>query len=224
MLTANAIDAMRETYKPIEVAELETILEKHSPKELISYKTDDENFSATTISQTPVKPSESPSKASNTPSATIYPTAIESPLKSAKMPLYVDAPAEDTDDDFFTARDIEIFAKTCPTINLDIALQYCMDSKSFLIQLLETFCEDEKSEKLQAVFDSRDIKNYQILVHGLKSTSLLIGAENLSEEAKALELAAKANDLDKILDSHEILMTNYAEVRKQISKWLEGES
>lgn len=135
-----------------------------------------------------------------------------------------DMPVEDADDDTFNTREKEIFAKACPTINLDTAMQYCMDSKNFLIQMLETFCEDEKSKKIQTAFDSRDIKNYQILVHGLKSTSLLIGAENLSEEAKSLELAAKANDLDKILNGHGNLMANYAEIRTQISKWLEGTS
>ena len=85
-----------------------------------------------------------------------------------------------------------------------------------------TFTDIKRAEKIQAAFDDEDIKNYQILVHALKSTSLSIGAENLSEQAKALELAAKDNDVAKIHAGHADLMTSYRKVREQIADWLEA--
>lgn len=193
MLTASAIAGMREVYlregfddylsKPIEVAALETILERHLPAEIVSFKSDE-------------------------------PQKISPPEKISEP---VDEPI---DDDTFTESERKIFIADCPDINLDTALKYCMDSKSFLVQIFETYCEEEKSEKIQAAFDARDLKNYQILVHGLKSTSLSIGAENLSEQAKKLELAAKANDLEKILAGHDDLMSAYKKVREQIATYL----
>ena len=99
-----------------------------------------------------------------------------------------------------------------------------MDSKEFFKEMLETFNDDEKAAKIQTVFESGDIKNYQILVHALKSTSLSIGAENLSEKARHLEHAAKENNVEEIQANHEDMMTAYKNVRDQISKWLEASS
>ena len=199
MLTASAIAGMREIYlregfddylsKPIDVAALETILERHLPAEIVSFKTEE--------------------SAIDEPPAAVDKSATEPATELATEPVIKSETETEADDDTFTERDRKIFAETCPTINLDTALEYCMDSKEFLIQMLETFCEDEKSDKIQAAFDSRDVKNYQVLVHGLKSTSLLIGAEDLSERAKKLELAANGD-----------LMTTYKTVREQIAEYL----
>lgn len=202
MLTASAIAGMREVYlregfddylsKPIDVAELETILERHLPAELVTFESD----AKPKISQPPAQ--------------------IQQPEKIS------DDADEPAGDDEFSKRERKIFAVMCPDINLDTALQYTMDSKEFLTQMLMTFTDEQRVEKIQAAFDAQDVKNYQILVHALKSTSLSIGAENLSAHAKSLELAAKNNDLEKILAGHAELMTDYQKVREQILKWLEA--
>ena len=59
-------------------------------------------------------------------------------------------------------------------------------------------------------------------MHALKSTSLSIGVESLSEQAKSLELAAKDNNIDEIRAGHGDLMAAYQKVRAEISKWLEA--
>jgi HPt (histidine-containing phosphotransfer) domain-containing protein len=41
----------------------------------------------------------------------------------------------------------------------------------------------------------KDVKSFEILVHGIKSSSKMIGAMNVSEQAKALENKAEAGDL-----------------------------
>lgn len=46
-------------------------------------------------------------------------------------------------------------------------------------------------------------------MHALKSTSLSIGTVELSEEAKELEMAAKANDMDYIRLHHGETMEKY---------------
>jgi signal transduction histidine kinase/DNA-binding response OmpR family regulator len=208
MLTAGAIAGMKELYlregfddylsKPIDVRELEAILERHLPAELISFESDD------TQKVPEQKISEQPAQ-------------IQPPEEIQEV-------EEQVGEDEFSKRERKHFAEVCPDINLDVALQYCMDSKSFLTQMLTTFIDAKRVEKIQEAFDAQDIKNYQILVHALKSTSLSIGAENLSARAKSLELAAKADDVEKILAGHAELMSDYENVRSQISKWLEGDS
>ena len=195
MLTASAIAGMRETYlregfddylsKPIEVSELEKILEKHLPAELVAFESD-------------------------TQTAPIEPAPIEDD--------------EPVGEDEFSRREKKFFATTCPDIDLEIALKYCMDSKSFYVQMLTTFVDIKRAEKIQAAFESDDVKNYQILVHALKSTSLSIGATALSERAKNLELAAKENRLEELRANHGALMVEYQKVREEISKWLEANS
>ena len=96
-----------------------------------------------------------------------------------------------------------------------------MDSKSFLIEIMREFKEDKKVAAIQAAFDAEDWKNYQVLVHALKSTALTIGAKDLSESAKEMEMAAKENKIDLIKIAHEILMEDYAKIRAEIKAWLE---
>ena len=209
MLTASAIAGMREEYlregfddylsKPIDVSELELILEKHLPEEIVSFEIE---------GQESVQESE-----------------VESQKEVVKEePKKIVEEEEIVGEDEFSKREKKNFAETCPDINLEVGLQYCMNSKDFFVQMLTTFTDGKKAEKIQAVFESGDWKNYQILVHALKSTSLSIGAENLSEQAKHLELAAKENKVKEIQSNHAELMTTYKKVCGQISKWLEGRS
>lgn len=53
---------------------------------------------------------------------------------------------------------------------------------------------DEKSDKIERLLQSDDIKNYTIEVHALKSSSKLIGATELSEKAAMLEKCGHENE------------------------------
>ena len=197
MLTASAIAGMREIYlregfddylsKPIDVSELEKMLEKHLPADLVQFEEEEEKKITVT-------------------------EKIE--LK------VVEEPEEVVGEDEFSRKEREKFAATCSDINLETGLKYCMDSKSFFVQMLTTFTDAKKADKIQEKYDASDWKNYQILVHALKSTSLSIGAESLSEAAKKLELAAKNNSEEEIRANHDNLMADYKKVREEIEKWL----
>ena len=65
-------------------------------------------------------------------------------------------------------------------------------------------------------------KNYQIHVHALKSTSLNIGAEKLSEHAKALEFAAKDADYPYIREHHAGVIAEYGELLAELKKGMGG--
>ena len=144
---------------------------------------------------------------------------VEAPKVAAKVEV-----EETNGADEFSQREKKIFAETCPDIDLETGLKYCMGSKEFFLQVLTTFTDAKKAEKIQEKFDAQDWKGYQILVHALKSTSLSIGAEKLSEAAKILELAAKNKEAEKISANHSDLMTAYKKVREEIEKYLSGAS
>lgn len=59
--------------------------------------------------------------------------------------------------------------------------------------------------------------DYAIKAHALKSTSLTIGAEGLSAQAKALEQAGKNGDVEYIRENHPLLLQMYGEVCESIA-------
>lgn len=79
-------------------------------------------------------------------------------------------------------------------INQKLGLQYCTDSIALYKEVLAAYCESCEDEitKMEAALKGEDWKKYTVFVHGLKSTSMNIGAEELSKAAKELEFAGKA--------------------------------
>ena len=103
-------------------------------------------------------------------------------------------------------------------INAETGLRYSGNNAAMYGNMLDIYFNNstEITERLTDAFDSNDIKNYEIVVHSLKSTSLGIGAEKLSEEARLLEKAAKGNDFDYIKAHHKETMELYRSVLYEI--------
>ena len=70
----------------------------------------------------------------------------------------------------------------------------------------------EKLEQIKELFEKNDWKNYVIEVHALKSSSLTIGAKQLSELAKELELAGKGGDYRLIMEKNGDMLEMYSKV------------
>ena len=81
------------------------------------------------------------------------------------------------------------------------------------------FCAQsgEKQAEIVSLYDSANWTDYAIKVHALKSTSLTIGAEALSAQAKELELAGKRGDEDFIRANHPALMDAYDAICAQLA-------
>ena len=75
-------------------------------------------------------------------------------------------------------------------------------------------------EKIETFFEEQDWKNYTILVHSIKSSSMNIGAEALSELAKKLEAAGKKEDISYILENHAEMTAEYRRVVQVIKEGL----
>ena len=105
---------------------------------------------------------------------------------------------------------------------LDIAtgLMYCMNDEAFYKEMLGEYALADKIERLTKFFEEMDTDNYRTVVHALKSTSMTIGAVTLSEKAKALEMAAKENDIEYIKMHHQEVLSEYSLLTEQLRKIL----
>lgn len=99
-------------------------------------------------------------------------------------------------------------------INPGTGLEYCQQDDGLYDSLLQEYARSfgKKQESMQAYYDAKDWKQYGILVHALKSTSRMIGAESLARAAEALEKAAKEENAEVILAHHADAMEQYKTV------------
>ena len=202
VLTANAITNARDEYlaagfddylsKPIDAEELETIIAKYLPKDLVSYEGEE-------------VPSLPPAEEKE-PSAEKEPEAEKEPLNE--------------DEDTFSEEELSSLADLCPMLDASVGLDNCMGLKSLYIDVLKDYQKDERMEKIEALYEKQDVKGYRIAVHALKGTSGTLGALALAEKAKAQEMAAKAEDWEAVTQSHQSLMEDYRELCLGLREWL----
>ncbi len=104
-------------------------------------------------------------------------------------------------------------------INAQIGLDYCCGDESFYIEMLRMFHGQSKDKRAEiaSLYEAENWPDYAVKVHALKSTSLTIGAEELSEQAKALEQAGKKEDIPYIQKNHQKLLEMYDNVCRSIA-------
>lgn len=97
-----------------------------------------------------------------------------------------------------------------PGIDPEAAVKNSGSEEAFLSVLKIYYDSYEvKSGEIQKFFDSVDWENYTIKVHALKSSSRLVGAIQLGNDAEAMEMAGKERDTGYITAHHEALMNEY---------------
>ena len=200
-LTANAVAGAKEMLiaegfqdflsKPVEIASMHRILEKYLPDAKKIYDFEDD---ATDVQS---------GETVYNDHETIY-EQLHNPQASVKEPG-----AE-------TARE-----DTAADIDEKQGALYCGSLEDFE-DILKIHYEDyeENSQKIQAFYDSKDWKNYVILVHGLKSSMKSVGIMKLSDMCLGLELAGKENRIDYILKNHDAMMAEYGRIHDVIGNRL----
>ncbi len=111
-----------------------------------------------------------------------------------------------------------------PFLDTETGVTYCANDEDFYLEMLDTYCKGSKLEEIEKCYAGKDWANYRILVHALKSTSLSIGAAQLSEKAKALETAAKEGDVPYIEGHHADCMAAYQRLLAGIDAGLHGKA
>lgn len=109
-----------------------------------------------------------------------------------------------------------------PLLDIDKCISYIGGNEEAYGEILSIFAREseEKIELIKTLFEQGDLKNYKIEVHALKSSSLNIGAVELSELAKELEAAGKEGNLDGAEEKHNELLRLYTEVVEAARKYL----
>ncbi len=216
-LTANTVSGAREMFrsegftefvpKPIERTVLERVLRKVLPKSCIQYsegRTD----------------KDAPMEVSGTAGA----EGIPEPGAAKGGP---GAPAETPEASGFrgdgAAEPALSYDRLAQAgLNTKLGLDYCAGDESFYQEMLRMFCAHgpEKRAEIAALYESANWADYAVKVHALKSTSLTIGAEALSAQAKELELAGKQGGTDFIREHHAALLQAYEELCAGIAETL----
>ena len=103
-------------------------------------------------------------------------------------------------------------------INRRRGIQYCGGNEEDYKEILQLYLTTglQKVREIREKYKEEDWKNYTILVHALKSTSIGIGATELGEMAKELELAGKEGNISYIQAHHREVMQEYEEVLLEI--------
>ena len=207
-LTANTVSGAREMFrgegftefvpKPIERTVLERVLRRVLPKHLIQYGEESAGAAGDAPGE---KPQAVPAPAEETPAA-------PGPAQPAQSPQ---APADGL---------APLYDRLAQAgINVEVGLNYCGGDEGFFREMLQMFQAQSGTKKAEIVslYDEANWADYAVKVHALKSTSLTIGAEALSSQAKELELAGKRGDADFIREHHSALMHAYDELCGQLA-------
>ena len=104
-------------------------------------------------------------------------------------------------------------------LDIEKGLTYC-GSKDNYIEILSSQRDSGQEILMQVeeLFAKEDWKNYTIVVHGIKSSMMSIGAVTLSEMAKGLEFAGKRDDIAYIKAEHTKLTEGFARVMKMLDE------
>ena len=115
---------------------------------------------------------------------------------------------------------VEQLKQLIPDMDIAAGMEYCANDESIYQIAVESYCEQDFSEKLSTFFEEKDLPNYQIIIHGVKSTSLTIGLRDLSEQAKQLEQACKDNNWAYVEEHHNKVYETYVDILAKLKSVL----
>ena len=103
-------------------------------------------------------------------------------------------------------------------ISVEDGIRFSGGAEGF-INALKMFVEtlEGNIDVIQKAFNEKDLKFYTVKVHALKSSARIIGALELSNQAKKLEDAGKAGDIDYILSNNNKLLDAYKSFQDKFS-------
>lgn len=106
-------------------------------------------------------------------------------------------------------------------LDTSVGMSYFCGNEDFYREMIQCYLDNNSYDDIQKSFENKDWENYRILVHALKSTSLSIGAVDLSNQAKELEFASKEGRIKDICRWHDAMMKLYHHLLEQIGQVLE---
>jgi CheY-like chemotaxis protein len=113
-------------------------------------------------------------------------------------------------------------ARTVPGLDISGGIQRYRSEKIYL-RILRSYLKNAPDllDKLGSPSEE-SLQDYIISVHGLKGSSYGIHAADVGKQAEALELAAKAGDLETVLEHNGALIASAEQLLKDLSDYLNG--
>jgi CheY-like chemotaxis protein/HPt (histidine-containing phosphotransfer) domain-containing protein len=228
ILTANAIIGAKEEYikagftdylpKPIQERELQQMLMKYLPAELVTLYSMEELVNAAH------KGNKKKAQGGNVATDTVQNGGTAAGVsESVASGVSEDAVAETVSEEIPAAsNDAPLLErlKSIDGLDTSIGMSYCMNEEEFYSEMLSEYQKSDKPALMTQYFEAKDWENYRITVHSLKSTSLTIGAATLSERATALEMACKENNETYINENHAGVLADYVKFLDELGKAL----
>lgn len=218
-LTANAISGVEEKYialgfngflaKPIEPQSMDQTLREHLPDELIQRKMEkrsDSNEEALEFSPAPEMEEVLEFQPENDSEVLEFPADGDGGKTFGKS---------------IEEQEKECLKQACPEMELNVGMVFCMGDWELYKELLLDYISDTKVDALEHCYEMKDLENYAITVHALKSGSKTIGLTGLGEHAFELEMAAKTGDVALIREKHGALIEEYQHVIQEIGAGME---
>ena len=151
----------------------------------------------------------------------IDPTALETMIMKYLPPEKIE---EAPDDDRIEPPKLDLpdWLTAVDGIDVQKGVEHCGSAEDYL-NALTVFAQSIKdnADEIDQMFRAEHWKDYTTKVHALKSTARVIGAETLSDLAKAMEDAGNANDLNAIKKSTAPLLEMYRSFATKLSSLIE---
>ncbi|MCR5719449.1 MAG: response regulator, partial [Lachnospiraceae bacterium] len=108
-------------------------------------------------------------------------------------------------------------------LNVEHGLEFALNQVPFYLETLDIYIEEttENRAKMDEYIKSKDMPNYAVLVHSLKSNSRTIGALGLGKFAEDMEMKSKEGDYAYVSERHDKLMCDLEYIHSLVNKYLE---
>lgn len=105
-----------------------------------------------------------------------------------------------------------------PELDTEAAVKNSGSKEAFL-SVLKIYHDSYpvKSDELKRFYDNGDWENYTVKIHALKSSSRLVGALALGDDAEKLEMAGKEGNIEYISANHAPAMEQYKSIVDSLS-------
>ncbi len=132
------------------------------------------------------------------------------------------ASPEEIADSVAMREDIKYIQEKMPQVDVELGIYHCGGELRDYLKVLEITYEygEKQVNELNRLWETKEYRTYHIKVHALKSTSLNIGAKDISREAKRQEQAGQNGDYGYIEENREKLIASYVELLEQIREVL----
>lgn len=112
--------------------------------------------------------------------------------------------------------------QTGSKIDKSIGLNYCGGSEEMYKEIVRAYHQQGQKyiAAIPELCEKGEWKDYAVIAHAIKSTSLTIGARELSEEAKIQEQAAKEDKTDICAQGWEAFFENYKQILQEAEAFL----